>query len=178
MYTSLLALSMNFLAIAYLLIQVSSRSFFLDIFFPHLFLLYSNSLQYLAIGASLVRFQLGSIAPTLIDRHARTNRFGFRFGVFVGFDDGDDSSTSSQAASPPRPSDRPPDRPPDRGRALLPSSTLRQATSSRDPLHNEPFSGSPMREEEGRAPTVVAGRERAAEETPSTERVNGDGMWR
>jgi len=37
----------------------------------------------------LVRFQLSSLAPTLIDAHARTNRFGFRFGVFWGFDDDD-----------------------------------------------------------------------------------------
>ena len=41
----------------------------------------------MAVGAKMVRFQLSGAAPGLIDRHARTNRFGFRFGVFVGFDE-------------------------------------------------------------------------------------------
>jgi hypothetical protein len=31
--------------------------------------------------------KLGDLSVPLIDRHARTNRFGFKFGVFVGFEE-------------------------------------------------------------------------------------------
>jgi len=57
------------------------------------------AVQYWAVGAKLVRWQLGDLCAPLIDRHARANRFGFKFGVFVGFDEGGDEEDTAQAAA-------------------------------------------------------------------------------
>lgn len=48
---------------------------------------YSPNLPWTKKMLLFLSLKLGDLSVPLIDRHARTNRFGFKFGVFVGFEE-------------------------------------------------------------------------------------------